>query len=844
MKKNKLLSWSMTHLAWLTMTFSPMAMGAEAEKISKQKMQQYLQEAGLTKATTVGEFWHKTQAYYPGYLYKEIESFALQNKNVQMPEVTLSSAKATDGSEIPILSYSMGGKSFTLQFFGEKNKWVKFNNVNLSVTDLANPEDIVKRLKANDIHLKNEYHQLSKKSDQASLVDIKKIAEYKKDFSRFQGFPRITPVLWKSLSAEKRANYIVKMRLMWLSAQRVLELKNGNATAFQQTPIEQFYKAIFGNNAQAEEAFEDELAPPTSLPSNGTNSVRSEMVHSSPTAIPSAVVKLKDRTVTLKNGKKVIIPFDAKTCIVAGYVGAYGIVTNSSGKDRPGCSVDVALAAYDTKETDGKTVKNETLKYVTEANDDCKKDKGQGFRACNPILYSYSSVGKPFCIDTLSKSFQDATTSIGPCESASPLSTTNLDKTMTFDKDYSNIMPEQKRLALIEADQKNQDFKLTKEFINGVLQKKDPLLIAMLKNGDWNQALDDELVRIQNHFETGINAAIMSCEATVKAGNNQEKKQKDACDQLHRRWLFTERIIADYRSKACLDGSKYIGAYEANESSVSSTDSAKEKTKLNKSTISGDGKDLCMCPMNNLKVSFGKTCTQQVVIAECRNGKKDKTGNCVEKCPVGASALDVRTKQHRCTCDKFPDKSVEEGATDEEAKDICKAESNTWKWVLGIGIGIGIVAWLMNRHKSKPVTLPVPPVCNDNQKIGALGCMCKGSCAEGTMLNPISCQCAELPTRPSCAPKVGTYPACACPPSSSCTPPQGIYNQLTCQCDTIKTPVICADGSAAQNNKCNCPDGSTIPTGGCSAGPVNENTGNKGDNCPQGNCNGGIPTTK
>lgn len=803
MKLLKILSWTAVHTAWMTMTFSPVALGVEAEKLSKQKIQEYLQEAGLNKQTTVGEFWEKTKAYYPGYVYSQIEAFAMQNKNVRMPEINLTTAKATDGSEVPVLNYTAAGKNYSIQLYGDKNKWAKFNNVNFAAADIAKPEDMFRRIQANDIRVKRDLDLIKKKTIQDSANETKRLEIFKKDFARFKGFPRVTPELWKSLTKEKRANYLVKMRSLWLAAGKVLETKAFVGT-YEPNPMEQFYKAIFGQTANAQ----DEDSNPFARPKKMT----------------SGKVQVQGATV-VSNGVKVNIPTDAKSCIVAGYIGAKGIVSNSNGDNRQGCSIDIALGFY--KNTPG-------LQYVENANQTCREGKGPTYRACNPMIYGYPG-GSEKCVDSKATEFQGATTMLGPCDTASPLSIT----ATTFTKDYSNIMPAEKRIALMEKDQAADDFKMTRDYVNGVLAKNNPSMVAMLKDGKWNVDLDNELVRIQSHFEDGINQAVEVCEAQIKAGQIVEKQQKAACDQLHRRWLFTEKLIADLRSKACVDGSKYIGAYDDKESSSANA----EKAKLNKTTTQGVG--LCQCT-DGKKVNFGQACSdlQRVTITACKEGwRKDDTGKCFVPPVVEKSCPDVANfkageKSDTCVCKNDPEKQMPTGTSPEQGQSICKEDNDAWKWILGIGIGVVALLWFKNRHTSPPIVVSKPPLCDANKKMVGKSCICKVSCPNQ---NPDSCACRVIPT-PTC-PFGGTYPACACEPKT-CTPGQQIYNNVTCQCDDKPKPVTCPDGSSAPNNNLSqcpkCSDGSYTPIGGCPTGPKNE--GGSGDNCPQGGCNGGVPT--
>ncbi|MBC7466581.1 MAG: hypothetical protein H7256_11375 [Bdellovibrio sp.] len=836
MKLLKFLSWSAAHTAWITMSFSPLAIGAEAQRMSKQNLQKYVQESGLNKKITYGEFWEKTKVYYPGFVYGEMEIFFKQNKNLVMPEISISSATATDGTEIPTASYSVNGKPYTLQIFGEKNKYAKFNNVTVLESDVDRPNDLFKRMMANDYRLRNEVDLLKKKQNQGSAADAAKAAAYKKDFARFKGFPRITPALWKSLTPEKRANYLVKMRLMWLDSRKVVENKTYKTAVTEVDPIKQFYKVIFGENAQAQDAALDELAP---LPGAAATASKASKAAK---ATPSAKVQVQGATVTV-NGKPVTIPTDAKKCLVAGYIGAYGVVDNSSGKDRKGCSLDLALATYDNYKS---------LSYIKEANDECKNNFEKSWGACNPMVYGYPG-GKAKCVDKLDPSFQDATTQVGPCDVSSPLSKSTVG--IGFTKDYSNIMPPETRIALIEKDQKADDYKLTKDFLAGVLTKKDPLLLAMMQKGEWNSDLDNELVRIQNHFEAGIEEAIGVCEASFKNGESQlDKKQKSACDQLHRRWLFTERVIAELRSKACIDGSTYVGAYGKDELSSQAVD----KTKLNKKTISADGfssdgAGLCQCP-DGSKIGFGKPCMAVVEIKECRPGKhsqkNEKTGKmeCVNttvvdhSCPTGTKFM-AGEEDDSCVCTNSPEKRAPVGLTVTDAQALCKEESNAWKWALGIGVGIAALLWWKNRHKkTDPVTPPIAPVCNKNQTLISSGCACVvKTCPGGGVPNPNTCACDPMTPLPVCAsPQILTGSTCGCADAGTCTPKPGykagIYNYLTCNCAYESEPITCPDGTklAAPKTLADCPK-PVVPT---------PTEGGSGTNPTDNGGYGGVPTGK
>lgn len=879
------------YLSCLTMVFAPVAMGKEAEEMTQKNVQQLVKELGLDKKMTLGEFWEKNKALVPGYVYRDLENFVKENKNLQMPEVTTDVSKATDGSEIPVLRLNKDGKTQTIQLFGEKEKWAKFNSVTLTERDLERVDDVFKRIEGSDIKLKRQgdKYRKNKSEIQNNSAEQKQLDTYKKDFSRFNGFPRVTPQMWRALTKEQRVNYIVKMRLMWLNARKVLAESEAPAAVPTKKPkpsaaIENFYKVIFGEMAQAKAP---ELAPPPGqVPGNPT---------------PSAEVRVQGTSVRVRNQSSgatrvVQIPYNADTCVVAGYIGAYGKVANIRGDNRIGCSIDLALATYKN---------NSNLEFVQKANESCAA-KGSSFVACNPIIYGYPN-GSEACIDRRSAEYQQATHFTSPgnketCDGKSRLAST--DEIIKFnDKDYSNIQPREKQIAAIEADQQKDDYALTNSYIKGVLLKKDGIMAAMLEKGEWNLALDEELVKIQSQFEEEIDRAIKTCEAdfakTVTssgAPTTREANQKLACDQLHRRWLFTERAIAKLRDKACVKPALYIGNYNSNEASYA--ESAKEKTALNKRTIDAKGTELCECPSGSptaaptteavvvatgdassakgKKVSFGEKCEEPaapvippVVPAKCAEGLEEtkvdgidvcacknnsskfvKPGEPAPNCERAAPKCDkpegiAGFNYEQCKCD---DNKKLKFKTGDDAGYECEGK-NWLPWVLG-GLGILDLLFLFFKKKKKdppPVVVTPPEQCPAGKTGIPPACVCSNTCTLGT-LNPTTCGCDVVPPALCTPPKIGTPPACTCPAAPSyCTPPQKIYDANTCQCTDVPQPPTCADGSAAPGGNLascpTCPDGSYRTTssssrpGGCPA------EGGGGNNCPQGGCSGGLPGT-
>ncbi|MGZ3692045.1 MAG: hypothetical protein ACXVAX_11110, partial [Pseudobdellovibrio sp.] len=377
----------------------------------------------------------------------------------------------------------------------------------------------------------------------------------------------------------------------------------------------------------------------------------------------------------------------------------------------------------------------------------------------------------------------------------------------------------------------------------------------------WSPELDNELVRIQKQFEDEITKAIQTCESNITA--KHEQNQKLACDQLHRRWLFTERFTAKLRDSACVKPATYIWNYADGESSLA--DSAKDKTDKNKHSIDDKGTALCQCPavpappsataapatasstgtataapvttpVQPAKVNFGQSCpapvTPAVVPPKKTDPPKPAPASTCDK-PKDISGFDY----DKCQCSDS--KKLKQG---KDGSYECEG-SNWLPWVIG-GVGIAVVLALLFRSNKSKAATNVPGVCTAPKTGVYPNCVCSNICAVSTTLNPTSCSCDPIILPPSCAaPMVGLPPSCACPVNPNCAAPQKRYDLSTCQCTDVPQPVTCPNGSMPiGGDPVNCPkcvNGNYEPVGGC---PTEGGSG--GNSCPQGGCNGGLPTNK
>lgn len=857
----KCVRWTAIQLACATMVFSPVAMGREAEALNQKVLQTYLQEFGLTgKKVTLGEFWEKTKIYYPGFIYKDLEKFVQENPKMLMPEMTVTTAKATDGSMVPVLRVNSGSQSATIQIFGEKNKWAKYNNVVLSEEDLRSVGDVFKRIEASDIKIKKENDKRRAEGDvkasQKKTEAVKNIGKIVKDFARFKSFPRVSPAQWKQMTPQQRAGFIVNMRLLWKDARQVLRLeeslnvqKSAAPKGRKYSSFEEFSRILLGEEAMA--ANGSSQAPPATKPR--LSATGQSVVKPGAASAPAAP--------------------QSKKCIVAGYVSEEGKGVNYAGQSAVVCS---EAMVFQSEKYNRNTPE---MQMVREAKFECQ-GVSQNHVACNPLIYGYKSDGGAICVDRTQKTpnapaagnFQKATWWDGPCDGASKLTSEQVKDSMkAADTQYAeddkrfdekgNIKAEvaQKQINLIEEDQfKNDSYKNTKTFLDNILQNKkrkndkvDYTMDDLIQGKKpWSKEIDDMLVDVQSQFEVEIGEAIQSCEKSISRKDNVDKNQKGACDQLHRRWLFTERFLSQFRAKSCLGNSTYIWELDATKMSKDQIDNAK----LNKEKLKSNSELMCQCKSDpNKKVKFNddKGCGKPdlPVGAKCPEGMEENVaGFCT--CAGGTEfipmtdALDRASSEGlekvcpaqpeskvcgvaegiegydylKCECTKGELKDENEqgivskifnGKQQREPKWVCK-ESNLWKWILG-GLGILALVAIFNRNKNDAKSSIVPPP-------------------------------------QSCAPKVGAYPNCVCATTPNCTAGQQVYEPAICQCTNVP---VCQDGTPVPSAglaacpKCADKSYRTGPmTGRPNGCPQSTEGGSGSPTCANPPCSGGLPTAQ
>lgn len=254
----KLLNYSLSlakscavSVAAFTMVIAPVAQGANAKAVAqtaakpkvmkpmdhynfnvdKKMVQKYLKFTGLAgkKRITVGEYWSKMRPYYPKTLQHEMDGWVALNRSELMPEFEMSTFKDSDNKEHVRLLMTKDGQTVTTTFNPESNaKFVKVNNVFLTKEDMLYHTQAFAKVAQGDAAIKKSV--LKSQSTRQKL--------YKKSvLLGYQEFVRLTP--------KQRAEYMLRLRYVVESAERVKKSFIKNASAEYAPSKEEFFVEWF-----------------------------------------------------------------------------------------------------------------------------------------------------------------------------------------------------------------------------------------------------------------------------------------------------------------------------------------------------------------------------------------------------------------------------------------------------------------------------------------------------------------------------------------------------------------------------------------------------------------------
>lgn len=700
----KVTKFAATLGALFTMVMSPVALGREAQKITVKQLQAGLDEAGLNKQVTVGEFYKKNKHLIPERLRKEFETFVSAYKNQMMPQFEVVATKGTDGVEVANLRLTQGNEIVTIQMLGGADKYAKIQNTFVTEVDVINFNDMFKRVIAGDEKYRKQYESLIAPSPSAAK-------------GVFTGFPDLTVATWKGMSQKERAAYMINMRMLWNDARRVLieaerkDKKGRKTSSYDASPVEKMdaFFALFSTEVEAK-------------------GVANKAASAQKSGGVSPLVK---------QGKASSAFVSGSNCLVAGYVSRYSATK---------CGVDGIFDSY--RDPNGGTDK-----LVESVNQACAS---VGI-ACNPYVYGTPG-GKPICVSTKDSSFQVATHYDGPCDSQSRLGSSIPflnDESLKNSKRYSaeNMALTKEKLEDKYKQEQKANPKLVEDYLNGLLAYNKTSGV------DFTKPLNDEvlgaLLKVKQNFDNDINKAKASCEAAASNKNN-EKNFWGACDQLHRRFLnvaqFLEttpgcgggKINPDTLRCACPSGPEALPGTKCG---------TPQPPMVCPVIPVGPPQQDCVPGTNPVSGDQTKPGTCEKEIAGVSKEELDGNCNCIKGGPPKRTVEFEGIEQFTCVGAE----PAKPGEKENKCEWLCKLGTFAKKVLLPVGIGIAAIFVLKKIFEPKKPklsspgdlcpngsTAPCPQACPDTNHVLVNGvCGCR-ECPIGQSANT-SCVCSSTP---------------------------------------------------------------------------------------------------
>ncbi len=766
----KLTKFAATMGALFTMVMSPVALGREAQKITVKQLQAGLDEAGLNRQITVGEFYKKNKNLVPERLRKEFETFVSAYKNQLMPTFEVVPTKTTDGTEVASLRLTQGNEILTIQMLGESEKYAKIQNTFVTEVDVINFNDMFKRVLAGDEKYRKIYESAVGENTNSAKTGT------------YTGFPDLTVAAWKGMSQKDRAAYMINMRLLWNDARRVLieaerKDKKGRKTSSVDPSAVEKWDNFFAMMSPSVEA----AAPVSKVPS---------------------AQKPGGASVAVKQGKASSAFISGSNCLVAGYVSKYSATK---------CGIDGIYDSY--KAADGSTDP-----LVQSVNQACSS---VGI-ACNPYVYGTPG-GKPICVSTSDPSFQKATHFDGPCDSQSRLGSAVpflKDEKLKNAKRYSaeNMALSEAELDAKYKEEQKANPKMVEDYLNGLIayNPKDP----NSKNAgiDFSKPLTDDvlksLLKIKENFDNDIRKAKKSCELAASNKNN-EKNFWGACDQLHRRFLNVAQFLQ--KTPGCKDGGT------VSESSLKC--SCPKGGEALPGTSCGSPQPPAACPVVPVAPAQQDCVPGGGLVApasgdttslECLSRYPGATGlDSMCRCPGGSEPKEVASSEDgsvkHFTCVGAGEKP---GKNDKECGFLCKTgKFFKENWLLIAG-GIASIFILKKIFTPKKPNLSSPADLCPNGSTAP----CPQTCTAPLALQSNgTCGCAACPPGQS----ISNLATCSCSTSSSVvnyTCPDGV-TVVTSLANCPATNYTCWDGSTV-TNPLNCPERPTTTSPSSGTGKV------------------------
>lgn len=125
----------------LTSSLMSTAQATENQKMSYEEIKAQVIKLGLNKKLTAQDFLTKMKTLQPDYKNAELENFVQNNPSALMPVLEMKPVQTPNG-EVVVMNFNENGKLYTVQYYGENEKYLKVNNTVLSENEAADTETL------------------------------------------------------------------------------------------------------------------------------------------------------------------------------------------------------------------------------------------------------------------------------------------------------------------------------------------------------------------------------------------------------------------------------------------------------------------------------------------------------------------------------------------------------------------------------------------------------------------------------------------------------------------------------------------------------------------------------
>ncbi len=217
------------------MAVSPLAMAEQSKKLGKDTILQALKEMGAldNKNITMGEVWKNVRHKFPAHIQAQLDMPFSIYKDEKIPQLDLTEVKNSSGETVVALNIKDGSDTARIEFPGKENQFMKFNGINLSLNDIANPRILTYKTKDEKI-IKKDFER------------------YEKELAKKPVFPAYEH--WVKMTPYQRAKIIVQIRLLMREVEEVLSLAESQASGSSPNSYKDYssiLKLIFGLPAEA-----------------------------------------------------------------------------------------------------------------------------------------------------------------------------------------------------------------------------------------------------------------------------------------------------------------------------------------------------------------------------------------------------------------------------------------------------------------------------------------------------------------------------------------------------------------------------------------------------------------